>query len=320
MRNALSGKVYCRPGLALLVLALAVSLRPAAQAAVIYESATLGPTGVTGPYSTVLYSQWFGVRFQVIEPVLATKIGGHFVAGIPGSAAPARTFFGAVVALTGPDDMPDTAPVFVIDIDEIKYYEWTGTDILAKVSIVAPNTSDDIRADLPAGGILLEPGYYALIFGALASNSRVGLVTNGTDIGTVSGFSWISWSELNPGSPFPDDWYDGYRQAGTRFVVEGAVAPSAQFLGTPTLGAAPLTVNFTDQSTGTVDSWDWSFGDGLSSNEQNPSHTYNDPGSYTVTLTVTGSDGSDTETKTDYIKVSYAATAMPWIPLLLLGN
>ena len=94
----------------------------------------------------------------------------------------------------------------------------------------------------------------------------------------------------------------------------------ANFSATPTNGAAPLTVNFSDQSTGTVDSWGWSFGHDSTSNEQNPSHTYNTTGSYTVALTVTGPGGSDTETKTDYIKVGYAATATPGIPLLLLDE
>lgn len=104
-------------------------------------------------------------------------------------------------------------------------------------------------------------------------------------------------------------------------IEYGGTPPlDANFSATPNKGAAPLTVNFTDQSTGTIDSWNWSFGDGLSSNEQEPSHTYNESGRYTVTLTVTGHDKSDTETKTDYIKVSYAAKAMPWIPLLLLDD
>jgi hypothetical protein len=100
----------------------------------------------------------------------------------------------------------------------------------------------------------------------------------------------------------------------------------ANFSATPTTGAAPLTVNFTDLSTGTVDSWNWSFGDSSNSNEQNPSqnpsHTYNDTGSYTVTFTVTGTEDSDTETKTDYIKVRYPpeAKAIPWILLLLLDD
>jgi len=80
-----------------------------------------------------------------------------------------------------------------------------------------------------------------------------------------------------------------------------------------------LTVDFTDQSTGTVDSWNWDFGDGSSSTEQNPTHIYNDYRTYTVSLTVTGSGISDTETKTDYINV-IEKKSMPWIPLLLLDD
>jgi hypothetical protein len=94
----------------------------------------------------------------------------------------------------------------------------------------------------------------------------------------------------------------------------------ADFSAIPTSGSVPLIVSFTDQSTGTVDSWNWDFGDGLTSTMQNPSHTYTDPGTYTVSLTVSGPGGSDTETKADYITAGAPAKAMPWIPLLLLDD
>lgn len=81
--------------------------------------------------------------------------------------------------------------------------------------------------------------------------------------------------------------------------------PTADFVGDPTSGYAPLTVDFTDQSTGNPTSWSWDFGDGVgTSTEQNPSYTYNDVGDYTVTLTATNAYGSDAETKTDYITVT----------------
>ena len=53
----------------------------------------------------------------------------------------------------------------------------------------------------------------------------------------------------------------------------------------------PFTVNFTDQSSSNVVQWDWHFGDGNSSNVQNPLHTYNDYGDYDVNLTATTSAG-----------------------------
>ncbi|MCB2230977.1 PKD domain-containing protein [bacterium] len=81
-------------------------------------------------------------------------------------------------------------------------------------------------------------------------------------------------------------------------------APVANFSGTPTSGTVPLTVNFTDLSTGSITSWAWTFGDGGTSTSQNPSHQYTSAGTYTVTLTVTGPGGSDGETKTNYITVN----------------
>jgi hypothetical protein len=91
----------------------------------------------------------------------------------------------------------------------------------------------------------------------------------------------------------------------------------AGFTADLTSGPAPLTVNFTDQSTGDITSWSWDFGDGATSTEQNPSHTYTDAGTYTVSLAVTNPCGSDTKTKTDFISVR---AGMPGIPLLLLDD
>ena len=58
----------------------------------------------------------------------------------------------------------------------------------------------------------------------------------------------------------------------------------ADFVGTPLSGNAPLTVNFTVQSTGSITSWSWVFGDGGTSTEQNPSNTYNSAGTAAVVV------------------------------------
>ncbi len=83
--------------------------------------------------------------------------------------------------------------------------------------------------------------------------------------------------------------------------------PIADFIGTPTMGAVPLTVNFTDLSVGAA-SLIWDFGDGTTSTAQNPTHTYVNIGAYTVTLTAANICGSDTMVKTDYIKVYCASS------------
>jgi PKD repeat protein len=81
--------------------------------------------------------------------------------------------------------------------------------------------------------------------------------------------------------------------------------PVAEFSASPTTGNAPLTVAFSDQSTGgSVTLWFWDFGDGGTSTEQDPSHDYATAGTYTVSLTVTGPKGSDTITKVDHITVT----------------
>ena len=86
-----------------------------------------------------------------------------------------------------------------------------------------------------------------------------------------------------------------------------STAPTAAFTGAPRSGPKPLTVQFTDQSTpgsSAITGWAWSFGDGGTSTSQNPSHTYDVAGSYSVSLTVTTADGSDVEEKAGYILAS----------------
>jgi len=67
--------------------------------------------------------------------------------------------------------------------------------------------------------------------------------------------------------------------------------PAAGFSGTPTSGTAPLSVQFTDQSTGDIASRLWDFGDGGTSTVQNPQHTYSSAGIFTVKLKVTNATG-----------------------------
>jgi len=101
-----------------------------------------------------------------------------------------------------------------------------------------------------------------------------------------------------------DSWY-GFGLVDADEAAAGpAGPPEANFVGMPTTGTAPLLVLFTDISTGLVSSWLWNFGDGGTSTGQDPSHTYSSAGSYDVILSVTGPDGSDTFTVTDYITVS----------------
>ena len=65
----------------------------------------------------------------------------------------------------------------------------------------------------------------------------------------------------------------------------------------------PLSVSFTNLSSGEFTSSLWDFGDGNTSNLTNPTHTYTEEGSYTVSLTVSGELGDDSMIKVSYIIV-----------------
>ena len=93
-------------------------------------------------------------------------------------------------------------------------------------------------------------------------------------------------------------------------TVTGTAAqtPVAVFSATPTSGNAPLNVAFTDTSTGSPTAWSWNFGDGTSSTQKSPTHTYSTAGTYAITLTVSNAAGSNTVTKSGYITAITAGT------------
>ena len=128
--------------------------------------------------------------------------------------------------------------------------------------------------------------------------------------GTATAWSWSfgdgSTSTLqNPGHVYTGQ--GNYRVALTASNADGSstltrlayiqVTPTpplaANFVGSPTLGPAPLQVDFTDMSVGNVVAWDWSFGDGGTSTLQNPSHVFSAAGSYDIALTVNDPNGGD---------------------------
>ncbi|MEI6292268.1 MAG: PKD domain-containing protein [Methanomicrobiales archaeon] len=84
--------------------------------------------------------------------------------------------------------------------------------------------------------------------------------------------------------------------------------PAVAFFADITEGPGPLDVQFTDMSLGGPTSWSWDFGDGTSDTVQNPAHTYQDEGTYTVILTATSRTGSATVSRLDYIVVEAEET------------
>jgi PKD repeat protein len=78
----------------------------------------------------------------------------------------------------------------------------------------------------------------------------------------------------------------------------------AEFTASPTEGIAPLTVDFTNESTGEYTDSLWDFGDGLTSTLESPTHVYRHEGSFAVTLTVSGLGGTDSRTVPDFVTIA----------------
>jgi len=116
------------------------------------------------------------------------------------------------------------------------------------------------------------------------------------------------WSvECESSTGYPTLGCHGCGGPGLIFREPGGLAPpEADFIGDPTSLGAGGTVFFTDLSTNIPTSWSWTFDGGTpaTSTDQNPEIIYNNVGTYTVTLTASNSQGSDTETKVDYITVT----------------
>jgi len=82
--------------------------------------------------------------------------------------------------------------------------------------------------------------------------------------------------------------------------------PTADFVASPREGFVTLPVDFVSSTTGVINSYLWEFGDGETSTEANPAHDYTSPGTYGVSLTVTGPGGSYKKTRAAYITVHEA--------------
>lgn len=132
------------------------------------------------------------------------------------------------------------------------------------------------------------------------STTRYNLTYTFTDVGIHNVSLTVSNSTY--GTPSSTSAIDIY-------VNESVIS---DFGAAPTSGYATLDVSFVDMSSpANIYAWYWDFGDNQDSTTRNPTHSYNSSGIYTVKLTATSPDGSDTEIKTNYITVSESADLNP---------
>lgn len=199
---------------------------------------------------------------------------------------------------------------------------------------VAATSSTDAKASFSNYGTWIDisaPGHN--IYSTYVGNAYTNM--SGTSMASpmVAGLAGLMWS-LNPSMPRADlincllstatnidaqnPSYIGKLGSGRINAAQAMQCvstslnnpPIADFTANYTSITAGGQVIFTDQSTYSPTSWSWTFTGGTpaSYNGQNPpAITYSAPGTYTVSLTVTNANGSDTETKTNYITVNAAS-------------
>src|SRR5690606_25560711 len=149
---------------------------------------------------------------------------------------------------------------------------------------------------------------YGTFLGGNDSDKGEAIVVDNLGVATVVGITHSGDFPTTPGAF--DTTYNGGDGDGFVFRLAIPVPINANFSATPTSGNTPLLVEFTNLSTGDYDTCLWDFGDGSTSDECNDhSHTYDTPGNYTVSLTVTRPGGEDTFTAVDPITVYEPVTA-----------
>jgi hypothetical protein len=178
---------------------------PVASAASIFESASLGQTGITAEqvrtqevFGTHVSEEVFGgARFQVTKSWQVTRIGGHFVGRANDS------FFGAIVRLSNSADFPDSSNL-------------STPDVLGVTNLEFSDPSAEVFGNI---AVTLQPGWHAVVFGSglFGATGSGAAVFNGVDVGSPAYIGWqpgsTGWWEL-------PDFFDHHR-----YIIEGTVVP-----------------------------------------------------------------------------------------------
>jgi PKD repeat protein len=264
----------------------------------------------TGPYPGSGSGQSGGSIYEKTAPIGAISFSSG--TGTPVIQDPTSSDMNN--ASSTKQNVTSTSGIVVIATNDTKDFYWHSTETIGGGTVIKPVAS----------------------FSATPTTGAAPLGVSFTDTSTNNPTSW-SWNFGDPGSGAANTSTSRnpshtYASAGTYTVTLTATnsagsdsdtktnfitvgnGPTASFSGSPTSGDGPLTVDFTDASTGSPTSWSWNFGDPSSgaantSSATNPSHTYAGDGTYTVSLTVTNAFGSDTQTRTGYVHVGSAPAA-----------
>lgn len=198
---------------------LTLTTNNSVSAATLFESGTLGPVGISwnniSGGSNVSPVVYVGVRFYIEQPTVTSQIGGHFVKNVGAEASA----FGAIVALKGPDDFPDSGNL-------------STPDVVGSTLINLPELSNEVHGSLSKS---LSPGWYALVFGSglFGASGSGGALNNGVDIGEPA------YIAFQLGSGFGWSNLEGFL-SNFRFVVQGDTVPEPKAMGLKSMAVASI--------------------------------------------------------------------------------
>ncbi|MCD6394805.1 MAG: hypothetical protein J7M40_15035 [Planctomycetes bacterium] len=191
-----------------ILIAIAIcGLTPKSNADIIHESANMGPTNQYPGVAWIFEDQFLGSRFEITEPTEITAIGGHI------GSENDLLIFGAIVWLDDKTDFPSNT-------------YWMN-NLVKGTWFRPPSLSADIRIPL---SVVLEPGWYGLIFGAGdfgSPNHAVAFMPGGGQ----SRYLGASYFHYNGAAEM---WFNTLYDTGDpRFVVEGqSIIPPVEIYGT----------------------------------------------------------------------------------------
>jgi PKD repeat protein len=234
------------------------------------------------------------------------------------------------ITYTGPDDFPVGT----------QWWKWDGAGNWTALPIGSDDGDNEITFTLtdntaldgnPTGGEILDPGgpgfphVVVCDFSGSPTSGPAPLTVDFQDDANQGIDTWewdfddngsVDSTEESPSHTYTaPGTYDVSLSVSSLGVVDDETktgfvtvfAPCvADFSADPTTGMGPLTVNFTDLSSGDINSWEWDFDDDgqVDSTDQHPTWIYDEAGLFTVSLGVSGPGGSDSVTRDDYVEVA----------------
>jgi PKD repeat protein len=229
-----------------------------------------------------------GVTLNSITYIDSTHVSLN-VSVAPGASVGSRT-----ITVTNPDGQGATSATGLLSI--------TGSATPPVVSFVAAPTVGLAPATVYFTNLTTLATDYSWSFGDGHFSTNTNPVSTYSNAGTFS----VTLQATGPGGVASLTL--------TNYIIVTNPQPVANFSGGPVSGFAPLTVNFTNSSQSAT-SYHWSFGDSQTSTAANPSHTFTNSGSYTISLEASGAGGTNVLTRTNYI----TAIAIPAPTLRVAG-